>query len=370
MTIMKRANLSTYSKYDLRELLSSMKEPEWRAEQILQWIHGFQVTRFEDMHNLSKNLRQKLDMNNIIAFPPLNYTAISHDQTHKLLFKLDDQNLIETVYIPETKRATLCISSQVGCVFKCPFCATGQQGFTRNLTISEIIGQVWHAKKMVLTKKLQPISNIVFMGMGEPMANLDNVLSTIEMLLDDRLYDLSRKKITVSTSGIVPQIQKLKRLDVNLAISLHAPNNTLRNTLVPINQRYPIETLLTACWDYASNWKKRSITFEYVMLKGINDSIENAKELVHILSRKPAKVNLIPFNTIQKSIYETSSLDTITKFANHLIEHNIFTTIRKNRGNDINAACGQLSGLQSTQISTIQQDEEINMETAGFEPAS
>ncbi|MDA1035005.1 MAG: 23S rRNA (adenine(2503)-C(2))-methyltransferase RlmN, partial [Proteobacteria bacterium] len=262
---------------------------------------------------------------------------------------MGENNAIETVFIPEKNRGTLCLSSQVGCALECTFCSTGRQGFNRNLTQAEIISQLWLANQMLTdeydSQQHKPVTNVVMMGMGEPLANYDNVVGALKVMLDDQAYGLSRRRVTVSTSGLVPAIQKLKNdCPVSLAISLHAPNNRIRDQIVPINKKYPLNTLLHACHDYLEKAPRDFITFEYVMLKDVNDSDENAMELVNLVKNISCKFNLIPFNPFPKSGYESSNKDRILQFQKILIDHDIVTTIRKTRGDDIDAACGQLAG--------------------------
>jgi 23S rRNA (adenine2503-C2)-methyltransferase len=277
----------------------------------------------------------------------------SADGTVKWLFASGSGQAVETVFIPEPARGTLCISSQVGCALDCAFCATGAQGFNRNLTSAEIVGQVWHAIKELPRRNNgeSAVSNVVFMGMGEPLANYRNVLAVLQLLVSDWSYGLSRRRVTVSTSGIVPHINKLADdCNVSLAVSLHAPNNALRDVLVPVNKLHPIEKLLDACWQYTAKHANRFITFEYVMLRGVNDSLVHADELADLLSDKPAKVNLIPFNPFPGTRFKRSSVDTIMHFQNRLRQRGMVATTRKTRGDDIDAACGQLAGKVSDRV--------------------
>ena len=260
---------------------------------------------------------------------------------------MDEVQGIETVYIPEPGRGTLCISSQVGCAMDCTFCATAQQGFNRNLSVAEIVGQVWLAHRELTQARAdgRTITNIVFMGMGEPLANYRNVVPAMRIFMDDLGYDLSRRRVTLSTSGLVPQIYKLaEECNVALAVSLHAPNDALRNELVPINRKHPIDELLAACWHYIDKQNGRSVTFEYVMLDGVNDKPEHARALARLLRGRPAKLNLIPFNAFPGTRYRCSPAATIVRFRDILNEHGVIATMRRTRGDDIDAACGQLAG--------------------------
>jgi 23S rRNA (adenine2503-C2)-methyltransferase len=299
------------------------------------------------MTNLSNNLRSYLKKNTSVKLPEIVTEKKSKDGTKKWLIKVDEKNSIETVFIPENDRGTLCISTQVGCALDCKFCSTGQQGFNRNLTTSEIIGQVWVANKMLgyFENGKRVITNIVFMGMGEPLLNYNNVLKTINLMTDDHAFGLARRRITVSTSGIIPGIERLKKDNkVSLAISLHASNDELRDSIVPINRSYPILDLLSACKRYTEGKKDEPITIEYVMLKDINDSLQDAYNLVKCLHGIPSKVNLIPFNKFPGTQFSSSDFETINTFRDVLIKSGIFTITRKTRGNDIDAACGQLVG--------------------------
>lgn len=334
-------NLLNLDLVQLTSLCSKLGEKPYRAKQIFKWIHKFGITDFSQMSDLSKKFREKLEKISEVKAPTIKKESIAKDGTRKWLMSIDDSNLVETVYIPEKKRATLCISSQVGCALNCSFCSTGKAGFNRNLSTAEIIGQVWQANR----QDLPDVTNVVLMGMGEPLLNLDNVVLALNIMRDDNAYGLPAKRVTLSTSGLIPGIQKLAELNfVSLALSLHAPNDELRNELVPINKKYPIKEVLSACKDYASNHKRFRVTIEYVMLKGINDSMVHAKQLVDILKTVPCKVNLIPFNPFPGSAYECSELSVIMKFSQHLLKNGIVTTIRKTRGDDIDAACGQLVG--------------------------
>lgn len=342
-----KINLIGRTEAQLQEFFAGIGEKPFRARQVLQWIHQRNATRFDEMSDLSKALRNQLDDLAIIALPEVISEQTSSDGTIKWLFESGAGQAVETVFIPELGRGTLCISSQVGCALDCAFCATGAQGFNRNLNVDEIVGQVAHANRNLPRRQTgdPAISNVVFMGMGEPLANYRNVVLALDILLSDYAYGLSKRRITVSTSGIVPQIEKLgDACNVSLAVSLHAPSDELRDKLVPINRMHPIADLLEACWRYAAKRANRFITFEYVMLRDINDSIEHADELATLLKDRPAKVNLIPFNPFIGNDYERSRSETIRNFQNRLRQHGLVSTTRKTRGDDIDAACGQLAG--------------------------
>ena len=323
-------------------------EKPFRARQVVKWIYHHGITDFDAMTNLSKSLREKLVTLACIDLPEIVTEQQSNDGTRKWVLRIDEKNSVETVFIPETDRGTLCISSQVGCPLDCKFCSTAQQGFNRNLKTSEIIGQVLLANISLGSYdegKQRKISNIVFMGMGEPLLNYDNVLRSINLLTNDLGFGLARRKVTVSTSGIVPEIDRLKQdTNVSLAISLHASNNALRDHIVPINRSYPLNELLSACKRFTESRDDEPITIEYVMLRGVNDSQEDARKLVKCLKGLPAKVNLIPFNSFPNTSYECSDIETINHFRDILMQANIFTITRKTRGDDIDAACGQLVG--------------------------
>ena len=323
-------------------------EKSFRARQLLKWIHQRGVIDIDQMTDLSLALRETLKAKACIELPKIAYTHESKDGTIKWIIKLLDGNSIETVYIPETKRGTLCVSSQVGCMLTCTFCSTATQGFNRNLKNHEIIGQVWLAMKILSCHNKQndrKITNVVMMGMGEPLLNFDNVVSAMNLMIDDNAYGLARRRVTLSTSGVVPQIYDLKeRCPVSLAVSLHAPEDTLRNEIVPINRKYPLKMLIKACQDYLDINPHKTITFEYVMLKEINDQDHHAKGLLKLLANVRAKINLIPFNTFVGTDYTCSSRDRIEQFQKILQKGGIITTIRKTRGDDVAGACGQLVG--------------------------
>ena len=332
----------------LEQYFEQRGENKFRAQQWFQWVYQRGITEINAMTDLSRSLRASLLSDTELTLPVIESENISRDGTIKWLLRVDDGNAIETVFIPEKSRGTLCISSQVGCALDCTFCATARQGFNRNLTAAEIIGQVWIADQRLraMGNSETAITNVVFMGMGEPLLNFNNVVSVIDILLDDFAYGLGKRKVTVSTSGVVPKIDNLSQsVDVSLAISLHAPNNELRNELVPLNRKFPIEELLAACKRYLSQKHRReSITFEYVMLDQVNDSIEHAKQLCALLTNLRAKINLIPFNPFTNSGYQRSSPQAIDQFSEVLMRGGLTVITRRPRGEDIDAACGQLAG--------------------------
>ena len=342
-----KINLLDLDKAGLETFFSEIGEKPFRASQVLKWIYQFGVSDFNAMSNLSKSLREKLIELAEVRPPEMLSEHRSHDGTTKWVLKLDEKNCIETVFIPEADRGTLCISSQVGCALDCRFCSTAQQGFNRNLTVSEIIGQLWVANQAMgcQPREQRVISNIVLMGMGEPLLNFDNVIKAISLMLEDDAYGLSKRRVTLSTSGVVPAMNRLKEVsDVSLAVSLHAPNDELRNEIVPLNQKYPIKELMQACKNYIADEPRRKITFEYVMLEGINDSRQDALALAKLLKNIPSKVNLIPFNPFPNTNYRCSSQGKIDAFRDVLISKGLTTITRKTRGEDIDAACGQLAG--------------------------
>jgi 23S rRNA (adenine2503-C2)-methyltransferase len=317
-------------------------EKPFRASQLLQWIHQRGVSDFGGMTNLSKALRTRLEESCEIRPPEIVHEQISADGTCKWVLQTDDQNRVETVFIPEEGRGTLCVSSQVGCALECSFCSTARQGFNRNLSTAEIIGQLWVAQREL---GIGAVTNVVLMGMGEPLLNFNNVVAAIDLMLDDHAYGLSKRRVTLSTSGIVPALDKLAEVsEVSLAVSLHAPTDELRDELVPINRKYPIRELMDACKRYVGRDHRRKVTIEYVMLDGINDSPAHARQLIRVLSHVPSKVNLIPFNPFPGTDYRCSSRETIQRFSEILQAGGLITTTRKTRGNDIDAACGQLVG--------------------------
>ena len=348
-----KTNLLGMSQDMLERYFASCGEKPFRARQVMQWIYQRNVTDFGTMTDLSKALREQLGETADIVLPRVQSRHESADGTVKWLFATDCGQAIETVFIPEPGRGTLCISSQVGCALDCAFCATGAQGFNRNLTSAEIVGQVFVANQELPRRDNgdPAVTNVVFMGMGEPLANYRNVVPALDILISDWGYGLSRRRVTVSTSGIVPLMDKLgDDCNVSLAVSLHAPDDELRDRLVPINKLHPLAELLDACWRYAAKRANRFITFEYVMLRGVNDSLGHADELCALLGNRPAKVNLIPFNPFPGTAFKRSSADTIRHFQNRLRQRGLVATTRKTRGDDIDAACGQLAGDVSNRV--------------------
>ncbi len=343
-----KQNLLDLSLADLKAFFEEHGEKAFRAVQIVKWVYQRGVIDFDQMTDLSKNLREWLKLNAICRLPAIAVDQASADGTHKWLLQLDDGNCIETVFIPENGRGTLCISSQVGCILNCSFCSTARQGFNRNLTVAEVIGQLWiaaHALGQYADGADRKVTNVVMMGMGEPLLNYNNVLDAMKLMLEDNAFGLSKRRITLSTAGVIPGMDKLSHdLGVSLAVSLHACNDTLRNELVPLNKKYPIEALMQACQRYVDNGLHRKITFEYVMLAGVNDRDSDARDLVKLLKDIPSKVNLIPFNPFPNSNYETSSPQRIKQFVQILHDSGVITLTRKTRGDDIDAACGQLAG--------------------------
>ncbi|MGF1644079.1 MAG: 23S rRNA (adenine(2503)-C(2))-methyltransferase RlmN [Thiotrichales bacterium] len=341
-------NLLDLSIPGLRQFFVDIGEKPFRAQQVFKWIHQQGVDDFQRMTDISKSLRGTLEQTAVVRAPEIVSEQPSSDGTYKWLLRLGDGQCIETVYIPEDTRGTLCVSSQVGCALDCTFCATARQGFNRNLSLSEILGQVWIAKRTLAHRvdRERAITNIVFMGMGEPLLNFTQVVDSMRILLDDNGYGLSKRRVTLSTSGVVPALDRLgDEIDVALAVSLHAPNDALRDQLVPLNRKYPLSELLAACRRFLAKKAQRDrVTFEYVMLKGVNDQPEHARQLVRLLQGMPSKLNLIPFNPFPAARYERSDLDTINRFRDILMRHGMNTITRKTRGDDIDAACGQLAG--------------------------
>jgi 23S rRNA (adenine2503-C2)-methyltransferase len=336
-------NLLNFDRKGLQAFFVNLGEKPFRATQLLKWIYQEGITDFNQMTNLSKTLRSYLQDHCEIKTPKLVTEQKASDGTRKWAVEMHCGNRVETVYIPEERRATLCVSSQVGCALACTFCSTAQQGFNRNLSVSEIIGQLYLAQQQLGPE--QKITNVVMMGMGEPLLNFDNAVAAMNLMMDDFSFGLSKRRVTVSTSGVVPSMQRLNAVcDVSMAVSLHAPTDELRNQLVPINKKYPLKELMAACQDYAKDGPRKHITFEYVMLDGINDSIQEANALVKLLKNVPSKVNLIPFNPFPQSQYRCSSAASILRFRDILNNAGIVATIRKTRGEDIDAACGQLVG--------------------------
>ena len=342
-----KTNLLNYDLNGLTQHFAEMGEKPFRAKQVMRWMHQAGAQNFEEMTDLAKSLRAKLNEQATIEVPKLMMAQESTDGTRKWLLDVGTGNGVETVFIPEAERGTLCISSQVGCALECTFCSTGRQGFNRNLTAAEIIGQLWWANKAmgVTPKNERVISNVVMMGMGEPMANFDNVVTALNIMLDDHGYGLSRRRVTVSTSGMVPQMDRLRdAMPVALAVSLHASNDEVRDQIVPLNKKYPLKELMAACQRYLVKAPRDFITFEYVMLDGINDKAQHARELIELVKDVPCKFNLIPFNPFQNSGYERSTNENIRVFRDILQQAGFVVTVRKTRGDDIDAACGQLAG--------------------------
>ena len=345
---MSKVNIFEFDEHSLSERIIALGEKKFRARQIIQSVHQQWTDSFDEMTTLSKDLRKKLTEHFYIKIPTAIHESISIDGTIKWLIQVDSANSVETVYIPEKSRATLCVSSQAGCALDCSFCLTGKQGLNRNLSTAEIIGQLHFAmrriKALSTTNTLQNITNVVFMGMGEPLANEKSLYPTLNLMLSDHAYGLSKYKVTVSTSGLVPAMERLKsHSPCALAVSLHAPTDDLRDTLVPINKRFPLAKLMSTCREYFTG--KRGITFEYVMLEGVNDQPEHATALAKLLKTIPqCKLNLIPFNPAPGLIYKRSNENTINAFAKITVHAGIVTTVRKSRGPDILAACGQLEG--------------------------
>lgn len=341
-------NLLDLNRADMSAYLQSLGEPPYRSTQILQWLHQRGISDLAQMTNLSKSLREKLQQETIIKTPEVVLRQDSKDGTCKWVLRLFDGNCIEMVYIPEDDRGTLCVSSQVGCALNCSFCSTAQQGFSRNLTVAEIIGQVYVAARQLATDGKthdRHVTNVVMMGMGEPLLNFESVVKAMDLMMDDFAYGLSKRRVTLSTSGVVPAMLELKKMSsVSLAVSLHAPNDELRNELVPINKKYQIKELMAVCKDYFEDEARRVVTFEYVMLDGVNDTDLHAKQLIKILQGVPCKVNLIPFNPFPQTQYKRSPAMVIDRFRNRLMAAGINTITRKTRGDDIDAACGQLVG--------------------------
>jgi 23S rRNA (adenine2503-C2)-methyltransferase len=361
-----KVNLLDFTLPALTEWFAAQAEKPFRAKQVYKWIHQRGVDDFDAMTDLAKSLREKLKEIAQVKPPAILSEHRSADGTVKWLFDVGIGNGIETVYIPEDDRGTLCVSSQVGCALDCKFCSTGRQGFNRDLAVGEIIGQLWVANRRLeemeregISTRLadpddpspepsrspRPVSNVVMMGMGEPLNNFQPVVDAMSIMLDDHAYGLSRRRVTLSTSGVVPNIRKLAQaLPVALAVSLHAPNDEIRSRIMPVNDAYPIAKLLEACREYLEVSPRDFITFEYVMLKGVNDAPDHAKELARLLKSVPSKVNLIPFNPFPDSGFETTEMGRVRLFQQVLLDAGFIATIRKTRGDDIDAACGQLAG--------------------------
>lgn len=360
-------NLLNFDRQSMTEFFVELGEKPFRATQMLKWIYQFGVSDFNQMTNLSKATREKLSAIAKISVPDIIEQQESDDGTIKWLFSLENGNAIETVFIPDGDRGTLCVSSQIGCALECSFCSTAQQGFNRNLSTAEVIGQVWAANQAmkVLPRNQRVISNVVMMGMGEPLLNFKNVVAAMNIMMDDNAYGLSKRRVTISTSGVVPALERLKEVsDVALAVSLHATNDELRNELVPINKKYPIKQLLEACKFYIEGENKRKVTFEYVMLDGVNDKPQHARELAALIKDIPSKVNLIPFNPFPNSNYKCSSRNAIEKFRDILMKSGVISTTRKTRGDDIDAACGQLAGkvMDKTKRRLRQENIKVNLD--------
>ena len=347
-------NLLDLDKPALAAFLAERGEKPFRAAQVMRWIHQRFVDDVGAMSDISKQLRESLARDALIAGPDVIRDTTAADGTRKWLLDAGNGNAVEAVYIPEDDRGTLCISSQAGCALDCAFCSTGKQGFNRNLTTGEIVGQLWHANRALLADGMTaawveqgrpPITNVVMMGMGEPLANFDNVVPALRLMLDDNAYGLSRRRVTLSTSGLVPLIDRLREeCPVALAVSLHAPNDALRDRLVPINRKHPLRELMAACLRYLPAAPRDFVTFEYVMLDGVNDSLSHAGELEALVRDVPCKLNLIPFNPFPGSEFRTSPRGSVLAFQKRLMDAGIVTTVRKTRGDDIDAACGQLAG--------------------------
>ena len=342
-----RVNLLGLPRTGLEAFCAALGSRPFRARQLMNWLYKRGCNRFDEMSDLAREFRVLLTERAELKLPEIVTEQRASDGTRKWLLRADAAQAFEMVYIPEADRGTLCISSQVGCALDCAFCATAQQGFNRNLSTAEIVGQVWLAKREL---GFEPggdriITNVVLMGMGEPLANFRNVVPALRIFLDDLGFDLSRRRVTLSTSGLVPQMYRLaQEINVALAVSLHAPDDELRSQLVPINRLHPIAELLAACWHYIDEQNGRSVTFEYVMLDGVNDSPAQARALARLLAGHPAKVNLIPFNPFPGTPFRRSSEAAIGQFRDLLLRGGVMATVRRTRGDDIDAACGQLVG--------------------------
>lgn len=363
-----------------RFFVEVLGEKRFRAHQIMKWMYHLHVTDIAQMTDVGKALRAKLEQHCDIRPPGVVFDKASTDGTHKWLLGMDSANSIETVFIPDKGRGTLCVSSQVGCGLNCQFCSTATQGFNRNLSTAEIIGQVWTASKHLGNKAHQDrkLTNVVMMGMGEPLLNFDNVVRAMSIMRDDLGFGLANKRVTLSTAGLVPMIDRLaEESDVSLAVSLHAPNDALRTELVPLNKKYPIADLMDACVRYALRKKRESITFEYTLMRGVNDRPEHARELARLMRRfanvvqyaDAAKVNLIPFNPFQGTRFERSTEEDIRAFQKILLDHQVLTMVRRTRGDDIDAACGQLKG-QVADRTRRQAEFRRKLETAGVGDAA
>ena len=379
-------NLLGLDQEALEAYCAGLGEKPFRAKQLLRWIHQAGVDDFGAMTDMSKPLRERLSQQAAITTPRVLRDTTAADHTRKWLLDVGTGNAIETVFIPETSRGTLCISSQAGCALECSFCSTGRQGFNRNLTAAEIIGQLWLASRTLRSREVpagevrtgqdaaagpgdgvavsRPISNVVMMGMGEPLANFDNVATAMRLMLDDHAYGLSRRRVTLSTAGLVPGIDRLREeCPVSLAVSLHAPNDALRDELVPINRNYPVRELLAACLRYIDVAPRGYVMFEYVMLAGVNDGVAQARELAALVKDVPCKVNLIPFNPYPGIRYQRSSTDAVDRFRDVLVRAGLIATVRKTRGDDIDAACGQLSGQVQDRTKRVRRRREAEATT-------
>jgi len=357
-----RTDLLSLNRAAMQQYVESLGEKPYRARQLMQWIYGRGITDFNAMTDLSRVSRERLSAHATVSLPKIEFDSTASDGTRKWLFTLADGNSIETVFIPEGERGTLCVSSQVGCALDCSFCATARQGFNRNLTTGEIISQIWMANALLQSgrqnsdpdvskrqekpvQRRSPVTNVVMMGMGEPLLNLAALVPALELMMDDLCFGLSKRKVTVSTSGVVPAMDRMNAaVDCSLAVSLHAPENTLRDKLVPLNKKYPIEDLMGACRRYVEGDRKKHVFFEYVLLAGVNDQPEHARQLARLLRDFPAKVNLIPFNPFPQSGYRRSDESAIANFYRILSKAGVLTLRRATRGDDIDAACGQLAG--------------------------
>ena len=340
-------NLLGLGHEELKAFCAGLGEKPYRARQLMRWVHRAGAGDFGAMTDVAKPLRERLAERAVIAAPRVLRDTTAADGTRKWLLDVGTGNAIESVFIPSEDRGTLCISSQAGCALACSFCATGHQGFNRNLGVEEIIGQLWLANKCLGrgVTEVRPISKVVMMGMGEPLANFDNVVAAMRLMLDDDAYGLSRRRVTLSTAGLVPAIDRLRdECPVALAVSLHAPDDALRDELVPINRKYPIRELLGACGRYLERAPRDFVTFEYVMLSGVNDSAAQARSLAALVKDVPCKFNLIPFNPFHGTGYQRSAPEAIARFRDVLMQAGLVATVRKTRGDDIDAACGQLAG--------------------------
>lgn len=350
-----RINLLDFSPAALSAWFVEQGEKPFRARQVLRWVHRAGCADFSQMSDVAKALRARLEQTAEVRAPTVRTETRSADGTRKWLLDVGQGNAVEAVFIPERNRGTLCVSSQAGCALDCAFCATGKQGFNRNLTAGEIVGQLWLANRLLEDEAgvrlaadstyERPVSNVVMMGMGEPLTNFDNVVAALETMLDDNAYGLSRRRVTVSTSGIVPAMDRLRdACPVALAVSLHAPNDALRDQLVPINRKYPLAELMAACLRYLEKAPRDFVTFEYIMLDGVNDTPEHARQLLRLVADVPCKFNLIPFNPFHGVPWRTSPPARVAQFAAILQDAGRVTTVRKTRGDDVAAACGQLAG--------------------------